>query len=183
MLTHWGPVTLYGIRNIGQHWFRYWLGTEKVPSHYLNQWWPSSPTHSCIASPQMSWKPPVHFQLNFTVECFAKCSPPSVSLSCGQPLWCSSGCPFIVGKATRLHQLVLTNTLIPCNLHRQTTFSFSRSFDRQKLDRDSTPEAKKAFYEKVFGSPVQKIEAINCIMYCGVLVKSYPWHIIISQIN
>ena len=24
---------------IFQHWFRWWLGTSQVPSHYLNQWW------------------------------------------------------------------------------------------------------------------------------------------------
>ena len=24
---------------INQHWFRQWLGTCSVPSHYLNQWW------------------------------------------------------------------------------------------------------------------------------------------------
>ena len=24
---------------IFQHWFRYWLGTDKATSHYMNQWW------------------------------------------------------------------------------------------------------------------------------------------------
>ena len=33
---------------IGHHWFMQWLGTEQVPSHWLNQWWPSSVTHTCI---------------------------------------------------------------------------------------------------------------------------------------
>ena len=28
-----------------QHWFRWWLGTCLVPSHYLGQWWSSSLTH------------------------------------------------------------------------------------------------------------------------------------------
>ena len=33
---------------IFQHWFRYWLGADQVTSHYLNQCWPSSPTHICV---------------------------------------------------------------------------------------------------------------------------------------
>ena len=37
---------------IGHHWFMQWLGTEQVPSHWLNQWWPSSVTHTCITRPQ-----------------------------------------------------------------------------------------------------------------------------------
>ena len=28
----------------GHHWFRYWLGTEWVTSHYRDQWWPRSLT-------------------------------------------------------------------------------------------------------------------------------------------
>ena len=32
---------------ISQHSFRLWLGAEQAPSHYLNQCWPSSPTHTC----------------------------------------------------------------------------------------------------------------------------------------
>ena len=36
---------------IGQHWFMWWLGTRSVPSHHLNQWWPSSMTHICISRP------------------------------------------------------------------------------------------------------------------------------------
>ena len=32
---------------INQHWFRLWLGTEQVTSHYLNQCWPCSPMHIC----------------------------------------------------------------------------------------------------------------------------------------
>ena len=37
---------------IRQHWFRYWLGTEQVTSHYLSQWWPSVLMHTCITRPQ-----------------------------------------------------------------------------------------------------------------------------------
>ena len=29
------------------HWFGYWLDTEEASSLYLNQWWPSSDTHTC----------------------------------------------------------------------------------------------------------------------------------------
>ena len=32
---------------ITQHWFRWWLGTELAPSHFLNQCWPNSLTHIC----------------------------------------------------------------------------------------------------------------------------------------
>ena len=32
---------------ISEHWFREWLGAEQVTSHYLNQCWSSSPTHTC----------------------------------------------------------------------------------------------------------------------------------------
>ena len=32
---------------ISKHWFRWWLGTEQVTSHYLNQCWPSSLTNIC----------------------------------------------------------------------------------------------------------------------------------------
>ena len=32
---------------ITQHWFRYWLGTYSAPSHYLNQCWHYSLTHTC----------------------------------------------------------------------------------------------------------------------------------------
>ena len=32
---------------ICQHWFRKWPGADLATSHYLNQCWPSSPTHIC----------------------------------------------------------------------------------------------------------------------------------------
>ena len=32
---------------ISQPWFGLWLGAEQMTSHYLNQGWPSSPTHIC----------------------------------------------------------------------------------------------------------------------------------------
>ena len=32
---------------IFQHWFRWWFGADQATSHYLNQCWPSSPTHIC----------------------------------------------------------------------------------------------------------------------------------------
>ena len=38
-LTHCGLVMLNGIRHLGQHWFRLWLVTGSVPSHYLNHCW------------------------------------------------------------------------------------------------------------------------------------------------
>ena len=34
------------------HWFRYWLGVDQAPSHYLNHWWPSLSTHICVTRPQ-----------------------------------------------------------------------------------------------------------------------------------
>ena len=34
---------------ISQHRFRQWLGAEQATSHYLSQWWHSSPTHVCGA--------------------------------------------------------------------------------------------------------------------------------------
>ena len=30
-----------------QHWFRWWLGPDQATSHYLNQCWPNSLTHTC----------------------------------------------------------------------------------------------------------------------------------------
>ena len=33
------PHTCIWVRESGQLWFRYWLGTYLAPSHYLNQWW------------------------------------------------------------------------------------------------------------------------------------------------
>ena len=34
-LDHWALLTIY------QHWLRYWLRSEHMTSHYLNQWWPN----------------------------------------------------------------------------------------------------------------------------------------------
>ena len=35
---HWS--LFLGVQiTIFQHWFRYWLGADQAPSHYLNQWW------------------------------------------------------------------------------------------------------------------------------------------------
>ena len=43
---HWNLFP--GVKlTINQHWFRWWLGTEQVISHYLNQCWPNSWTHIC----------------------------------------------------------------------------------------------------------------------------------------
>ena len=36
---------------INQHWFRWWLDTEEVTSHYLNQRWPGLQIHMCITQP------------------------------------------------------------------------------------------------------------------------------------
>ena len=36
---------------ICQHWFRWWLGAEQVPSDYLNEWWSISLTHLWITQP------------------------------------------------------------------------------------------------------------------------------------
>ena len=43
---HWGLFLRVQL-TISQHWFKLWLGTEQVPSHYLGQYWPSSLTHIC----------------------------------------------------------------------------------------------------------------------------------------
>ena len=41
LIFHW--CLFLGIKlTISQHWFRLWLGTKQVPSHYLNQWWHSN---------------------------------------------------------------------------------------------------------------------------------------------
>ena len=37
MFAHWGWVTHICASNLCQHWFRKWLVTRLVPSHYLNQ--------------------------------------------------------------------------------------------------------------------------------------------------
>ena len=36
---------------VSQHWFRWWLGTWQLPSHYLNQCWPGLWMHICITLP------------------------------------------------------------------------------------------------------------------------------------
>ena len=33
---------------IFQHWFRWWLGAGQATSHYLNQWWSSLLTYTCM---------------------------------------------------------------------------------------------------------------------------------------
>ena len=38
-LTHWGWVARICISKQCHHWFRQWLVTWSVPSHYLPQWW------------------------------------------------------------------------------------------------------------------------------------------------
>ena len=44
--SHWIFFTRVQL-TINQHWFRDWLVACAAPSHYLNQCWPSSPTHIC----------------------------------------------------------------------------------------------------------------------------------------
>ena len=48
---HWNPF-LWRHLTISQHWFRWWLGACSAPSHYLNQYRPSSLTHKCVILPQ-----------------------------------------------------------------------------------------------------------------------------------
>ena len=43
---HWSLPLRVQLK-ITPHWFRYWLGTEQVASHYLNQCWPDSLMHIC----------------------------------------------------------------------------------------------------------------------------------------
>ena len=59
---------------INHYWFRWWLGTNQVPSNYLSQWWPSSMTIICcllwramIASGFNVWKTVSlkHLKINF----------------------------------------------------------------------------------------------------------------------
>ena len=40
------------VLSICQHWFRWWLGTQRATSHYLNQYWPNLLTHICFTRPQ-----------------------------------------------------------------------------------------------------------------------------------
>ena len=43
---HWS--LFLGVQlTIFQHWFGWWLGADQATSHYLNQCWPSRPTHIC----------------------------------------------------------------------------------------------------------------------------------------
>ena len=35
---HWSSFTRVQLAVL-QHWFRYWLGADQAPSHYLNHWW------------------------------------------------------------------------------------------------------------------------------------------------
>ena len=37
---------------IFQHWFGLWPGADQATSHYLNQWCPRLPTHTCVTRPQ-----------------------------------------------------------------------------------------------------------------------------------
>ena len=38
-LTHLPLLPHIYVSEIGQHWFRQWLGAFSVPIHYMNQWW------------------------------------------------------------------------------------------------------------------------------------------------
>ena len=52
-------------------WFTLWCGIEKVPSHCLNQWWPSSLMHTPIIRPQwVNSLGPGRFQFNFRLVTF-----------------------------------------------------------------------------------------------------------------
>ena len=48
---HWSLFLRVQLTMI-HHLFRKWLGTCLVPSHYLNQWWPSLLMHTCVTRPQ-----------------------------------------------------------------------------------------------------------------------------------
>ena len=43
---HWHLFLIIQL-TISQLWFRSWFGAEQATSHYLNQCWPSFPTHIC----------------------------------------------------------------------------------------------------------------------------------------
>ena len=43
---HWSLFLMVRLI-ITQHWFRYWLDAAQTTSHYLNQCWPDSLTHTC----------------------------------------------------------------------------------------------------------------------------------------
>ena len=38
-----------------QHWFRQWLGTKQVTSHYLNLWWPRLQMHIWFIYSSVNW--------------------------------------------------------------------------------------------------------------------------------
>ena len=48
---HWNLFPMVKLI-VCQHWFRKWLGTTQVTSHYLNQWWPRLLTHIWVTRPQ-----------------------------------------------------------------------------------------------------------------------------------
>ena len=64
MRFHWSLFIRVQL-TIFRHWFRWWLGTKQVTSHYLNQWWPSLLMHTCITQPQwVNISVPFYLQIN-----------------------------------------------------------------------------------------------------------------------
>ena len=53
-----------------QHWFRWWLGTWQVPSHYLNQCWPKCLTLYGFIKPQLTFGYPwyIHAVVEYSLK-------------------------------------------------------------------------------------------------------------------
>ena len=48
---HWSLFIRFELP-VFQHWFRLWLDADKATSHYLNNWWFTLLTHTCVTWPQ-----------------------------------------------------------------------------------------------------------------------------------
>ena len=85
---HWN-LFLWVQLTINQHWFRQWLVACSAPIHYLNQWWPSSPTHICCArgrwvkAPNQTWT-----NVNFSLVSFCGIHLRAISWQMPQLLFC-----------------------------------------------------------------------------------------------
>ena len=73
---HWGVFLRVQLTRF-QHWFRWWLGTEQVPSHCLNQWWAGLVMHIYVSWPQWDNSSNGEMETLFTL----------ILISC-TPEWC-----------------------------------------------------------------------------------------------
>ena len=95
------------------HWFRWWLGTNCEPSHYLNQWWPVvSYTGTFYLQSQVLWPDVSYFSLiPPNLACFLTSFLTHETYTMTHPIWISS------------HQA-------PCTLT-EAPFTFNPIMDKQ----------------------------------------------------